>query len=80
MVFFVVASGKVENIAPLHLANSALECFRILREEMLFSPTDVVFMQFLCKEIKCEELYSRCIKYALENKALCFFERSSGKE
>lgn len=80
MFSFVVASGKVRNMTNLQLANSALECFTILQDEMLFSPNDVVFMQFLCKEIGCEELNSRCIKYASSSKALCFFERPAGRD
>lgn len=80
MFFFVVASGKVQNMTNLQLANSALECFTILQDEMLFSPNDVIFMQFLCKEMGCKKLYTRCIEYASNNKALCFFERPVGRD
>lgn len=59
-------------------ANCASECFTILHEENLFSQKDVIFMQFLCQETGCEELYSQCIKYALANKALCYFEKPPG--
>lgn len=59
-------------------ASSASECFTILHEENLFTQKDVIFMQFLCKETGCEDLYSECIKYALTNKALCYFEKPPG--
>lgn len=80
MVSSVVASGKVNNMPALQLANSVLECFKILKEENLFSANDVAFMQFLCQKTNCEELYTRCIEYALNNTALCFFERPPGKD
>lgn len=75
---YVVASGKVENVSALMSARSALECFTILHDEDLFTQKDVIFMQFLLKEMGCDELYSRCINYALTNKALCYFERKPG--
>nr|XP_034321578.1 uncharacterized protein LOC105323062 [Crassostrea gigas] len=71
----LLASEKVQNVSALMSASSASECFSILHEENLFTQKDVIFMQFLCKETGCEELYSQCIKYALTNKALCFFEK-----
>lgn len=51
----------------------------ILHDEGLFTNTDVVFMQFLCKETKCLDLYEKCIEYAKSQGALCFFEKPSGK-
>lgn len=75
---YVVASGKVENVSALKSAKSASECFTILREENLFTQKDVIFMQFLCKETGCDDLYSRCVRYAFTNKALCFFETPPG--
>lgn len=74
----VVASEKVKNVSALMSASCASECFTILHEENLFSQKDVIFMQFLCKETGCEELYSQCIKFALTNKALCYFEKPPG--
>lgn len=75
----ISASGKVGNLDKLKAANSASECFSLLLDEYLFSQIDVVFMQFLCKEMSCIELYTYCIDYALEQKALCYYENTSGK-
>lgn len=75
---FVLESGKVENQSALQLAKSAFDCFKLLRTEKLFSPNDVIFVQRLCEKTNCEELYTRCTNYALNNKALCFFERMPG--
>lgn len=74
----ISASGKVGNLDKLKAANSASECFSLLLDEYLFSQYDVVFMQFLCKEMCCIELYTDCIAYALEQKALCYYENTSG--
>lgn len=76
---FFVASGKVENETSLSAANSALECFLILQDENLFTQNDVIFMQFLCKETDCKELYTKCKDYALTHEALCFYEQPPGK-
>lgn len=72
---FVAGSGKLKNMTSLQSARPAMECFTILQDEKLFSPNDVIFMQFLCNETNCKELYSKCIEYASNEKALCYFER-----
>lgn len=60
-------------------ATSALECIRILQDEELFTQTDVIVMQFLCTQTECLDLYDKCIEYAEQQKALCYFEKPSGK-
>lgn len=60
-------------------ATSALECIRILQDEELFTQTDVIVMQFLCTETECLDLYAKCVEYAEDQKALCYFEKPLGK-
>lgn len=55
-----------------------MDCLTILQDEKLFTQTDVIFMQFLCRETDCLELNDICIEYAEKQKALCFFEKQSG--
>lgn len=78
MKLCVVASGKVKDETSLSAANSILECISILHDENLFTQKDVIFMQFLCKETDCEEMYTKCIEFALAHEALCFFEKPPG--
>lgn len=59
-------------------AKSAMDCLTILQDEKLFTQTNVIFMQFLCRETDCLELNDICIEYAEKQKALCFFEKQSG--
>ncbi|XP_065942668.1 uncharacterized protein [Magallana gigas] len=73
--FIIQSSGKVEDVTSLKSADSAMECFTILQDENIFSKTDVIFVQFLCKVTGCKELYDKCKDYALSQKALCCFER-----
>lgn len=75
----IVASGKVADVTSLKSADSAMECFTILQDENIFSKRDVIFMQFLCKETGCIELYEKCTDYALSQNALCYFERQIGR-
>lgn len=77
--YLLEGSGKVKNMTSLQSAKSAFDCFTILQREKLFSPNDVIFMQFLCSETNCKELYKKCIEYALNEKALCYFERPPDK-
>lgn len=78
LMVWISASGKVTNVKGLKAAKSVSECFSILLDENLYSQYDVVFMQFLCKEMCCKELYTECIAYASEHKALCFYENTPG--
>lgn len=50
----------------------------ILQDENLFSQNDVIFMQFLLRQTGCLDLNKKCIKYARDEKALCFFEKQPG--
>lgn len=76
--FFVTASGKVTDINSLKAADTVLKCFIVLQDENLFSHNNVIFMQFLLKEMHCEELYEKCIQFAQEQEALCFFFKPPG--
>lgn len=58
---------------------TAREYFDILKENELFTPSDVIFMQFLLRESNCEELNEKCIAYARTQKALCFYEERPSK-
>lgn len=50
----------------------------LLQEHKLFTQTDVIFMQYLLKRAGCQKLYEKCIHYARQQRALCFFEKSPG--
>lgn len=78
-IFYFVDSKKVKNLTSLTEAKSVLECIDILQDENLFTQKDVIYMQFLCKEAGCLELFDECIKYAEKQKALCYFIKPLGK-
>lgn len=78
-IVYFLASNKVRNQKSVCEATSTLDCLRILQDENLFTQTDVIFMQFLCRETKCFDLYKECIEYAEKQKALCYFEKMPGK-
>lgn len=75
---FVTASGKVTDVNSLKAADTVLKCFIVLQDENLFTQNNVIFMQFLFKEMHCEELYEKCIEFAQEQEALCFFLKPPG--
>lgn len=77
-MFIFLASNKVKNRISVLEAKSAMDCLTILQDEKLFTQTDVIFMQFLCRETDCLNLYAKCIEYAEKQKVLCFFEKQSG--
>lgn len=57
---------------------SVRDLFMLLQEKKLFTKTDVIFMQYLLKQTDCKILYDKCIEYAREQGALCFFEKPPG--
>lgn len=73
---FFVASEKVKNVESLNKANSVMDCFTLLQTEHLFTKRNVIFLQFLLKLTGCDELNEICINYALNQKALCYFDNS----
>lgn len=50
----------------------------LMVENNHLTENDVLFMQFICKQTGCRELYERCANYALTQKMLCFFESGTG--
>lgn len=78
LIVWISASGKVANVKRLKESELVSECFSLLLDENLYSQYDVVFMQFLCKEMGCMDLYTECKTYAFEHKALCFYEENPG--
>lgn len=70
-------SHKVDNkesLRTLYETNSARDCFRILRDEELFTSENVIFVQYLLKTAYCEDLNAKCVEYARRQNALCFYE------
>lgn len=62
----------------IRTATSARDCFRILNDAKLFTPTDMIFAQYILKKLGCAELFAECVKYAETQKALCFYEKPPG--
>lgn len=77
--FFFTDSLQLNDKTSLMEAESVAECLGVLKDNELFKPSDVIFIQFLLRETNCWDLYKQCIKYAEEQNALCFYERQSGK-
>lgn len=75
--FLLLATDEVKDRKTVLKATSAFDCIRILQEEKLFTQRDVIFMQFLCSESNCSDLYDKCVEYAEKQKALCYFEKRS---
>lgn len=69
----------MQNRTSVLEATSALQCIRILQDEELFTQTDVIAMQFLCTQTECLDLHAKCVEYAEQQKALCYFEKPPGK-
>lgn len=78
-IFYVVGSKKLKNLTSLEAAKSVLKCIEILQNEQLFTQKDVIYMQFLCQETGCIDLFCLCKEYAEEQKALCYFKTELGK-
>lgn len=75
--FYFLASEKVTDLNALDKAESVVDCFSILQREKLYTRRNVIFLQILLKMTACDELNEMCINYALNQKALCYFDNSS---
>lgn len=73
----IIDSGYVKNKSSIRNADSTRKCLRVLKDENLFTPTDVIFVQFLCRESNCSSQYEKCLEYAQDQKALCFYEKQT---
>lgn len=73
----IIDSGYVKNKSSIENADSTRKCLRVLKDENLFTPTDVIFVQFLCRESNCSAQYEKCLEYAQDKKALCFYEKQT---
>lgn len=78
MALFLIVSCNVEDVTLLEEAKTVFECFMILGKEGIISPSDIIVLQFLLKETKCEKLERMCLEYAKQNKALCYYEEPPG--
>lgn len=76
--FFFLDSCKVRDETSIQQMNCARDCFRILSNENLFTPEDVIYVQYLLKTTHCETLYTRCYEYAKAQRSLCFYEMPTG--
>lgn len=72
--YLIQVSCNVEDVTLLEEAKTVFECFMILGKEGIISPSDIIVLQFLLKETKCEKLERMCLEYAQQNKALCYYE------
>lgn len=77
-MYFIV-SGKVTDVGYLKGAYSAWDCFELLQQEDLITLNDVIFMQFLLEKTDCNDLNAKCIEYAKEQTALCYFMKPPGR-
>lgn len=78
ITFQISDSCKAENITSLKEAMSPRDCLRYLRDAKLFTPSYVIFVQYLFKKIDCKEQFAMCYKYAEKQDALCFYEKPPG--
>lgn len=76
--FIIVDSNKVKDSTLYAQMVSARDCLQILCDQKLFTPWDVIFIQFLLKNTGCLELFEKCVAYAEAHAALCFYEKLPG--
>lgn len=78
MIFMIVDSHKVKDMTLFAETVSARDCLEILCDQKLFTPRDVVFIQYLLKNTECMELFEKCVSYAEAHGARCFYQKLPG--
>lgn len=77
--FLLVVSCKIQGVAKLKEANTAGDCFMLLWEECMFTPSDVIAIQYLLQMTECHDLQKKCVEYAEKKKAWYYLEKPAGK-
>lgn len=77
-IFKIAESCKGVNTVDLKGADSANDCLRIVMEAKYFTSTNVIYIQYVLKEIGCGELFEQCVNYAKDLDALCFHKVQQG--
>lgn len=78
MISIVVDSYKVKDMTLFSEAVSARDYLGILCDQKIFTPWDVIFVQYLMTKTDCMELFEKCVAYAEAHWALCFYEKLPG--
>lgn len=78
MYFVDLDSCKVEDMTSLKQAVTPRDILRVLKNNKLFTPSDVICMQYILKRTDCPDLFTNCLKYAEQQNALCFYEKPLG--
>lgn len=75
---YILVYGKFESVLFLERVNFVVQYVSFLLKNKFFILDDVIFMQFICNEIECEEFYIKCLEYVLVYEVLCFFLKRLG--
>lgn len=51
----------------------------LLWEECMFTPSDVVAIQYLLQKTECYDLEKKCVEYAEKKKAWYYLKKPAGK-
>lgn len=70
----ISVSIELEDYTALLGATSAQDCLMILKDEKIFTPSDVIFLQFLLRDMYFETLFLQCCVYAETQGAMYFYE------
>lgn len=62
-IFFVLVFCEIEDFIKLEEVKILEQFFWILVNENILIKLDVVVMQFVFKQINCEELEKKCVEY-----------------
>lgn len=76
--FCISVSCDIKEVTELDKAKTATDCFMILWKEEIITRSNVIALQFLLKETKCEELERKCVEHAKKGNAMYYYEKPPG--
>lgn len=68
-------SCDIKEVKELDKAKNAADCFMVLWKEEIITTSNVIAMQFLLQETKCEGLEGKCVEYAKKQNAIYYYEK-----
>lgn len=71
-------SCDIKEVKILDEAKNAADCLIFLWKEEMITTSNVIAMQFLLQETKCEDLERKCVEFAKKQNAIYYYEKPPG--
>lgn len=76
--FCILVFCDIKEVIELDKVKIVVDCFMIFWKEEIIICLNVIVLQFLFKEIKCEEFERKCVEYVKKGNVMYYYEKFLG--